>query len=128
MFANRATEKDIRDYLTGVGYYGRSARIHELELTAVGQSGWLQVFSGHLEAKHTEDGWRSFHFAIRDDERDRFRIELFEDEPARDAQVAEWSDGLMRRKADRGAVPLPQVLAAGAVVAVLAGLAAVRML
>ena len=123
---NRVTEKDLRDFLTGVGYYGRSAKVHELELSAVGDSGWVQVFRFHIEAKHREEGWRELYGVIRDDERREFKAELFDTSDARDARLDAVSERLTQpRKAGEKSSAVA-VAASGAVFIVLAGLAIAR--
>lgn len=44
IFSNRVTEKDIRNWLNGNGFFGRAACISDLELHAVKRPGWKQVF------------------------------------------------------------------------------------
>lgn len=109
---NRVTEKDLRDYLTGVGYYGRSAKIHELELAAIERPGWLQVFRFHLEAKHQESGWSEFWGVIRDDERDKIEIRMYGNTEERDKQLSSWSHGLLSAGREN-ASPIGAVLAIG---------------
>lgn len=122
---NRVTEKDLRDYLTDVGYFGRSAKIHELELVAIQRPGWVQVFRVHLDAKHQDTGWAEFWAAIRDDERERFEVVLFDTEETRDVQIDEWSEGLVTVH-HRGQSPVAAALA-GLVMLVLLAIGAVKL-
>ena len=124
---NRVTERDLRDFLTGVGYYGRSAKVHVLELIAVGDSGWVQVFEFHLEAKHQNDGWQELYGYVRDDERQSFAAELFDTSEERDAAMAVVTAGLKRTRRDREPASWVSVAASGLVLILLAGLAIARM-
>lgn len=44
IFGNRVTEKDIRNWLDENGFFGRAARISDLELHAIKRPGWKQLF------------------------------------------------------------------------------------
>lgn len=98
---NRVTEKDLRDYLSTDGYYGRSARIHELELVAVQRPGWVQVFRVQVEAKHEETGWTELFGVIRDDERNGFEAQMFSNPADRDAAMSRLSEGLIQLSNER---------------------------
>lgn len=76
---NKCTEKDIRDHMEGMGYYGRSAKFLKLELKAIERPGWVQVFEFHVQAKRHDGSWEQ-HFGIcRTDERNNtFDVELFD--------------------------------------------------
>ncbi|MEM7453081.1 MAG: hypothetical protein AAF456_01885 [Planctomycetota bacterium] len=83
IIGNRATEKDVRDWLNNNGYYGRSAKFQQLELHAIQRPGWKQVFRFTVEAKRkpssdegeeTKDGeWVTLFGVVRDDERNEIR-------------------------------------------------------
>jgi len=51
IFKNRVTEKDVRTWLDGNGFLGRSAKISDLELHAIQRPGWKQIFRFTVEAK-----------------------------------------------------------------------------
>ena len=96
LIGNKVTEKDIRDYLTENGYYGRSAVIRDLNLTAVQRPGWIQVFQFEVRAKSVEGEWRDLFGTCRDDEAaEEFNVFLSPDRSDRDGQVATWSEGLL---------------------------------
>ncbi len=79
MVGNKVTEKDLREYLTATGYYGRSAKFSRLKLVAVERPGWLQVFDFHVQAKTTEGEWKEHFGLCRTDERhDLFEVQLFD--------------------------------------------------
>ena len=124
---NRVTEKDLRDYLTGTGYYGRSAKIHDLELVGIGQSGWVQVFRCHLTAKRPDGEWVELWGAIRDDERHRFEARLSESADARNCDLAELTVGLKTPRQTRGETSAVAVAASGVVFILVAALAIVRV-
>lgn len=78
IIANKCTEKDLRDHLTEIGYFGRSAKFLNLELKAIERPGWVQVFKFQVQAKHKNGDWEE-HFGIcRSDERSNtFEVQLF---------------------------------------------------
>lgn len=95
-----SAEKDIRDYLTENGYYGRSARFDELELHGIERPGWLQVFRFSVRVKPAKPGsdqWLLLFGAMRDDERFRHCvIECSESRRQRDELLDRWSVGLTK--------------------------------
>lgn len=96
LIGNKVTEKDIRDYLTENGYYGRTAKIVDLKLVAVQRPGWLQVFRFDLRAKQQDGDWVELFGTCRDDEAAKlFEVSLSQDATARDLQIEAWSDGLI---------------------------------
>ncbi len=48
IIANKCTEKDLRDYLSQNGYFGRSAKFLKLDLAAIERPGWVQVYKFHV--------------------------------------------------------------------------------
>ena len=95
LIGNKVTEKDIRDYLTENGYYGRSAVMRDLTLTAVQRPGWVQVFQFEVRAKSVEGEWQDLFGACRDDEAaEEFDVYLSPNQSERDEQLATWSEGL----------------------------------
>jgi hypothetical protein len=96
LIGNKVTEKDIRDYLTANGYYGRSAVVRDLKLTAVQRPGWIQVFQFEVRAKSVEDGWHELFGTCRDDESaEEFNVFLSPNQSERDEQASAWSEGLL---------------------------------
>ena len=77
---NKVTEKDLRDYLATQSFYANSARVHELELVGIERPGWVQYYQFHVEAKHERDGWTELYGLVRDDERQSFDVQLFDNE------------------------------------------------
>ena len=122
LIGNRFIEHDLRSWLDGRGYYGRSAEVRELELAAVRRPGWVQVFRFRVRAKNQTTGeWEALTGLIRDDERvkkksDRTEIRLSADDADHAAAFAAWSDGLLTlRTADAGrATAGPAAFAAAA--------------
>lgn len=105
MIGNRVTEKDVRLWLDRHGYYGRSARFHELELEAIQRPGWIQVFRFHVTAKHQDGEWVDLHGVVRDDERERrldqkTRVAVFDERAERDQLMADWSQNLIRKRTE----------------------------
>lgn len=100
LIENRYTEKDIRIWLDAHGYFGNTAKVHELELHAIQRPGWLQVFRFRLEAKSRSGNWVTLFGAVRDDERSKeISIQTFEQFSQQQRLLSEWSEGLIRRKA-----------------------------
>ena len=123
LIGNRFIEHDLRSWLDGRGYYGRSAEVRELELAAVRRPGWVQVFRFRARAKNQTTGeWETLTGLIRDDERvkkkaDRTEIRLSADDADHAAAFAAWSDGLLTlrdRSADGVATAGPATFAAAA--------------
>jgi len=84
LVANKVTERDLRDYLSSNGFYGRSARISDLNLAAVERPGWVQVFRFHVRAKRVDGDWEEHFGLVRTDERhDVFDVQLFAGEADR---------------------------------------------
>ena len=95
LIRNGVTEKDLRDYLTANGYYGRSANILKLDLKALERPGWVQVFEFHVHAKQEEGNWEELCGVIRSDERsDLFEV-TFYDNSSRNDVVQRATDGMI---------------------------------
>jgi len=100
---NRYTEKDLRDHLTNVGYFGRSAKFLRLELVAIERPGWVQVFEFHVHAK-TQDGEWKEHFGVcRTDERGgTFELNLFDGEVEQQTVIGhDTAEMITRNRASR---------------------------
>lgn len=96
---NRATEKDIRDWLDRSGYYGNSARFDYVELHAIQRPGWLQIFRFACQAKSADNQCQYLFGVVRDDERyRRNEIEVFATEGQRRVLMDQWSEGLIVRR------------------------------
>ena len=107
LIGNKVVEKDLRDYLSKLGYYGRTAQFSNLKLVAVQRPGWLQVFSFDVRAKHESAGWTDLHGACLDDERyKRFEVVLDEAAELRDVTISEWSQGLITNRRDSSLHPV----------------------
>ena len=104
---NRSAERDIRDWLAGNGYDGKSVQFDEVELHAIKRPGWLQVFRFELRCTTTETeitkGQRKKLFgAMKDDERyGRPEVIVSEDPEIRNSHLAQWSDGLIVHRSAR---------------------------
>jgi len=84
---NKSTEKDLRDHLEGMGYYGSSVKFLKLDLTAIERPGWIQVFEFHIQAKRRDGDWEQHFGLCRTDERnDTFEVQLF-DRPEQQQKV-----------------------------------------
>lgn len=81
LISNKCTEKDLREYLTKTGYYGRSAQFLKLELAALERPGWVQVFEFHVRVKEHDGPWTEHFGLCRTDERhDVFEVQMFSEE------------------------------------------------
>jgi hypothetical protein len=93
-------ECSLREHLVQVGYFGHSAKFHNLKLVAVQRPGWLQVFSFTVWARETHEQGRQnvqLFGVVRQDERyNRTDIELFEQATDRNALFEQWSEDLIR--------------------------------
>ena len=78
IIGNKYTEKDLRDHLTELCYFGRSAKFLKLELKAIERPGWVQVFEFHVKAKKQDGDWEQQFGLCRSDERNNtFEVQLF---------------------------------------------------
>ncbi len=97
---NRATETDIKAWLDANGWFGSSARFHEIELHSIRRPGWLQVFRFRCEAKsRTDERWIELWGAVKDDETQLRSVQktivvAFEDPLAQQQQLSLWSQEL----------------------------------
>ena len=102
LISNKAVEKDIRDWLSQNGYIGNSAKFDELELHAIKRPGWHQVFRFQLSGLTAERQSVQLYGAMQSDERyGQLAIVVHEDLAVRDAQLADWSDGLITQRRHR---------------------------
>ena len=104
MIGNRVTERDIRDWLEGNGFLGRTAEFEELELHAIRRPGWEQVFRFHVLVSTESGNQRTLYGCVKDDERIRdperkTLIAVFESEKRRQQQLERWSNGMLTCKA-----------------------------
>lgn len=100
--ANKAAEKDIRDWLSQNGFRGKSAKFTELELHAIQRPGWLQIFRFELQAFTADSLQVQLFGAMHADERyGRPKIVVHEDVTMRDEQLADWSAGLITQRRHR---------------------------
>ena len=77
ILSNKCTEKDLRDHLSKIGYFGRSANFLKLELKAIERPGWVQVFEFHVHAKKKDGVWEELFGTCRTDERSNsFDVQL----------------------------------------------------
>lgn len=96
LIANRVTEKDLRQHLTGMGYVGRSAKITGLELVAIERPGWVQVFEFQMRALKQGGDWEEFFGLCRDDERSsKFEVQLFSSRQQQQQAFAGGTAGLI---------------------------------
>ena len=124
---NRVTEKDIRDWLEGNGFVGRTAKIRELELHAIRRPGWVQVFEFDLSARlrpnesettttqefdsSSDTDWIERFGVVLDDERNRTQelrtqIWLFENRSDQQNKLEEVSQGMLVRNSETNILPL----------------------
>ena len=102
LIGNKCIEKDIRDWLSIHGYYGNSAKVHELELHAIKRPGWLQVFRFTVEAKSKAGKWEKLFGTARDDERYKdLTIKAFSSRQRQQQLLNDWSSGLISRQSSR---------------------------
>lgn len=69
LIGNKASEKDIRDWLSQNGFNGKTAQFKEIELHAIQRPGWLQIFRFEFVAFSTEDHKVNLYGAMHSDER-----------------------------------------------------------
>ena len=99
---NKSAEKDIRDWLSQNGFCGKSATFSEIELHAIQRPGWLQIFRFQLKVSTAERRYIQLFGGMHSDERfGTPRIAVYEDIAERDAQLAEWSEGLITQRRHR---------------------------
>ncbi len=102
LIGNKSAEKDIRDWLISNGHFRKSAKFAEIELHAIKRPGWLQIFRFHFMSVTAENESLQLFGAMRSDERyGKPNIVIHEDVATRDAQLAEWSEGLITQRRRR---------------------------
>lgn len=102
LIGNKVAEKDLRDWLSLNGYFGRTAVIAQLELVAIRRPGWEQIFGFIARAKRQDrDEWDDLRGLIRDDERHRTTIQFTHDDAEYDALLEKWSDGMILLRSRR---------------------------
>lgn len=102
LFRNKFAEKDIRDWLSQNGFFGKSARFAEIELHATKRPGWLQVFRFELRGLTSDYQCVQLFGAMRSDERyGSPKIFVHEDSASRDARLVDWSVGLITHRRHR---------------------------
>lgn len=97
LIGNKVTERDIRDFLTEKGFLGQSARFYELELVAIERPGWVQIFQFQVSVKRKEGPWQEVYGVVRDDERNKTDIAIFETAEEQQKKIELWSTGFIRR-------------------------------
>ncbi len=87
LMENESIDPELQEYLSGIGYYGRTAKCLHCKMIGVQRPGWVQVFELHIRAKRKNGGWEDKFGICRSDERDgTYEIQLFDDQQAcRDA-------------------------------------------
>ena len=102
LIGNKASEKDIRDWLSHNGFNGTTAQFKEIELHAIQRPGWLQIFRFEFEGFSAKNHKVHLYGAMHSDERHGPpQIVVHEDEALRDAQLANWSEGLITLRRHR---------------------------
>lgn len=114
LIGNKVAEKDLRDWLSSNGYFGRTATIAQLDLVAIRRPGWEQVFRFVARAKRQDrDEWDDLRGLIRDDERHGTSIQFTRDDAEYDALLERWSEGLiLLRSRRRGTLEVALILLA----------------
>ena len=98
LIANKATEQDIRDYLSEVGYLGATAEFLRLELAAVERPGWVQVFEFQIQAEQQNGKWEERFGLCRTDERSAtFDVQLFSSKRDQQAALERETQGMISR-------------------------------
>jgi len=69
LIGNKASEKDIRDWLSENGFLGGSAKFTEIELHAIKRPGWLQIFRFEFSGLTKDSERVKLYGAMRSDER-----------------------------------------------------------
>jgi hypothetical protein len=112
LLGNRVTERDVRNWLDANGFYGRSAKISDLELHAIKRPGWRQVFRFCADAKTCVQGSdaiadsddsetrQTLYGVVLDDQRQRddetrTQIRIFYSVEERDKQLDAWSADML---------------------------------
>ena len=102
LIGNKASEKNIRDWLSENGFLGGSAKFTEIELHAIKRPGWLQIFRFEFSGLTNDSERVKLYGAMRSDERyGKPAIVVFDDLADRGAQLDFWSDGLITQPGRR---------------------------
>ncbi|MDQ3330046.1 MAG: hypothetical protein M3552_05255 [Planctomycetota bacterium] len=120
LIGNKVAEKDLRGWLQAHGYFGRSAKVFELELVALRRPGWEQVFQFRVRAKRQDESdWDELRGLFRDDERKRrFEARLTTSDEDHAVAFAEWTDGMiLPQRRTRGTVELSLIFLAVVILA-----------
>lgn len=108
---NRSTEKDLREYLQKIGYYGRTARFQSLKLKAIERPGWVQVFQFEVEAKRVDGDWECLFGNCRTDERvDLFEVELAANQVEQEDAFVKTAEGMITHSSVREQAPFRGLL------------------
>ena len=112
LIANRATEKDLREYLDDNGFFGSSIRFISLELAAIERPGWVQVFNFHAHLKTRGGRWVVRYGICRTDERSRlFEVSLFDQGDERAAAFrSDTATMITRERRDQHWTMMPLLL------------------
>lgn len=114
LIANKVTEKDLRDYLTSRGFFGRSAKLHKLELVGIEPPGWVQIFEFHVDAKRATGDWVTLFGTCRGDERNgTFEVRTFNNRTSQTDSIQEETAGMIARDRKVSAVPEAALFFAG---------------
>ena len=110
---DREMEQRIRRHLSEHGYYGNTATLRRVRLSAVARPGWVQVyqFSANARVRPPETDaadpppvYAELYGVIRDDARGgQTKLRVFQSEPERRELFDRWSEGLIRTRAARTA-------------------------
>jgi hypothetical protein len=95
LIGNRATEKDVRDYLTRHGFQGDTARFDYLDLFAIERPGWVQIFKFRVHVSDNTGERHRFFGVVRDDERSGLKIHFATDGDEQGRVAETWSKGLI---------------------------------
>ena len=102
---DRELELAIRSEISKSGYFGRSAKFHNVKLVAVQRPGWVQIYRFEVTARpvaenKTETQWLLG--LVRDDGRTGSKVRLFENPTDRKAVFADWSADLICLRGSSG--------------------------
>lgn len=96
---DRDMENAIREQMSRDGYFGRSAKFHNVKLVAIQRPGWVQVyrFEATVRVKGSEEADRQWLLGLAlDDGRKGTKVRVFTSAQERKAIFAQWSDGFIR--------------------------------
>ena len=110
---DREMEQTIRRHLSENGYYGNTATLSRIRLSAVARPGWVQIYQFNVRARvrievgddepEPEAVYENLHGVLRDDARERqssrsTKIRVMRRPEDRDELFDRWSDGLIRTR------------------------------